>query len=77
MIENLYELIGGRQTIEAATERFYEKVLQDEDLRTFFEQADIAHLGRDRLCSFPCFWVDESIPAKTFMARMPRREGSV
>jgi hemoglobin len=44
MIENLYELIGGRQTIEAATERFYEKVLQDEDLRTFFEQADIAHL---------------------------------
>jgi hypothetical protein len=33
MIENLYELIGGHRTIEAATERFYKKVLEDDDLR--------------------------------------------
>jgi hemoglobin len=44
MIEDLYDLIGGRSTIEAATERFYEKVLQDESLRHFFQQADMAHL---------------------------------
>jgi len=44
MIENLYELIGGRQTIRAATERFYEKVLEDETLRHFFAQTDMAHL---------------------------------
>jgi hemoglobin len=44
MIEDLYDLIGGRSTIEAATERFYDKVLQDESLRHVFEQADMAHL---------------------------------
>ena len=44
MIENLYELIGGRRTIEAATERFYERVLQDDNLRAFFGQADMTHL---------------------------------
>ena len=44
MIEDLYDLIGGRSTIEAATERFYEKILQDESLRHFFEQVDMAHL---------------------------------
>ena len=44
MIENLYELIGGHETIKAATERFYERVLEDENLRPFFKEADIAHL---------------------------------
>lgn len=44
MIENLYELVGGHQTIKAATERFYEKVLEDDNLRHFFEQTDLAHL---------------------------------
>lgn len=44
MIENLYELVGGQETIKAATERFYERVLQDERLRQFFEQADMARL---------------------------------
>jgi len=44
MIENLYELIGGHETIKAATERFYEKVLEDDRLRDFFEQTDMAHL---------------------------------
>jgi len=44
MIENLYELIGGHRTIEAATERFYKKVLEDDNLRQFFKRTDMAHL---------------------------------
>ncbi len=44
MMENLYELIGGYDTIKAATERFYERVLADENLRHFFVQTDMAHL---------------------------------
>jgi hemoglobin len=44
MIENLYELIGGRDTIKAATERFYERVLEDGNLRHFFGQTDMAAL---------------------------------
>ena len=44
MIEDLFDLIGGRRTIEAATERFYEKVLQDEKLRPFFEGIDMTNL---------------------------------
>lgn len=51
MIEDLYELIGGRGTIESATERFYEKILQDEDLRHFFEGVDMADL-RSRQAMF-------------------------
>jgi len=51
MIENLYELIGGGRTIEAATERFYERVLQDERLRPFFAHTDMAHL-RSRQAMF-------------------------
>jgi hemoglobin len=44
MIENLYDLIGGQETIKVATERFYERVLDDERLRHFFEGSDMAHL---------------------------------
>ena len=44
MIEDLYDLIGGRSTIEAATKLFYDKILQDDNLRHFFEGVDVAHL---------------------------------
>ncbi len=44
MIDNLYELVGGHQVIQAATERFYEKVLEDDSLRHFFQQTDMANL---------------------------------
>jgi hemoglobin len=44
MIENLYDLIGGQKTVTAAIDRFYEKVLADENLRHFFKQTDMAHL---------------------------------
>jgi hemoglobin len=51
MIEDLFDLIGGRSTIEAATERFYDKVLHDDNLRHFFEEVDVAHL-RSRQAMF-------------------------
>ncbi len=44
MVEDLYDLIGGRGTIEAATELFYRKVLQDASLRYFFNGVDMSHL---------------------------------
>jgi hemoglobin len=44
MIENLYELVGGQKVIEAATERFYHRILADDTLRPFFAEADIAHI---------------------------------
>lgn len=44
MIDNLLDLIGGRRTIKAATERFYQKVLEDDTLRHFFRRTDMAHL---------------------------------
>lgn len=44
MIDDLYETIGGRQTINAAIESFYRRVLEDESLRPFFDSTDIAHL---------------------------------
>jgi hemoglobin len=44
MIEDLFDLIGGRTNINAATEVFYDRVLQDDNLRPFFEGVDMAHL---------------------------------
>jgi len=51
MIEDLFDLIGGRSVIEAATELFYDKVLHDDSLRHFFEGVDVAHL-RSRQAMF-------------------------
>jgi hemoglobin len=44
LIDDLYQTIGGRQTVQAAIKIFYQKVLNDETLRPFFESTDIAHL---------------------------------
>lgn len=44
MSDNLYDLIGGRSTIQAATEAFYRRVFEDESLRKFFVSSDKAHL---------------------------------
>ena len=44
MIDELYDLIGGRQTIWAATEAFYRRVLADDTLRPFFATTDMAQL---------------------------------
>lgn len=44
MIDQLYELIGGKQTVWAATEAFYRRVLADETLSGFFRHSDMPHL---------------------------------
>jgi truncated hemoglobin YjbI len=44
MIDDLYNLIGGRQTVWAATESFYRRVLADESVSDFFKSTDMAHL---------------------------------
>lgn len=44
MIDQLYDLIGGRPTIVAATESFYRRVLEDGTLRHFFDSSDMAHV---------------------------------
>jgi hemoglobin len=44
VIDDLYDLIGGRQTIWAATESFYRRVLADDTLSPFFKSADMAQL---------------------------------
>jgi hemoglobin len=44
MIDQLYDLIGGKQTVWAATEAFYRRVLADDTMCPFFDRADMAHL---------------------------------
>ena len=45
MIDELYDLIGGRETIWAATESFYRRVFADDTLRPFFKSTDMAQLS--------------------------------
>ena len=44
MIDELYDLIGGKQTVWAATEAFYRRVLADDTIRYFFKTTDMAQL---------------------------------
>jgi len=44
LIDQLYELIGGKRTVWAATEAFYRKVLADPTLSPFFSGTDMPHL---------------------------------
>ncbi len=44
MIDDLYDLIGGRQTVWAATEAFYRRVFADDTLSPFFKTTDVAQL---------------------------------
>jgi hemoglobin len=44
MNENLLEQIGGRHAVQRATELFYNKVLDDDQLQHFFRRTDMAHL---------------------------------
>jgi truncated hemoglobin YjbI len=45
VIDDLYDLIGGRQTVWAATEAFYRRVFADDTLRPFFKTTDMAQLS--------------------------------
>jgi hemoglobin len=44
VIDELYDLIGGNQTVWAATESFYRRVLADDTLSPFFKSTDMAQL---------------------------------
>ena len=44
MIDALYDLIGGKKTIWAATDAFYRRVLADDTMRPFFETSDMHQL---------------------------------
>ena len=48
MIDKLYESIGGSRTIWAATESFYRRVLDDPNLRPFFETANMKRLQAEQ-----------------------------
>lgn len=43
---SLYERIGGEAAVNAAVDRFYEKVLADDRIRHFFEGVDMAKQHR-------------------------------
>jgi hemoglobin len=44
VIDELYDLIGGKRTVWAATESFYRRVFADDTLRPFFGGTDMAEL---------------------------------
>jgi Bacterial-like globin len=44
VIDELYDLIGGRQTVWAATESFHKRVYADDALRPFFKTTDMVEL---------------------------------
>jgi hemoglobin len=41
---DLFSLIGGSQTVAAAVEAFYRRILADESISHFFAHSDLAHL---------------------------------
>ena len=50
MIDELFDLIGGKRIVSAATEEFYRRVLADETLRPFFATTDMGQLlARQRM----------------------------
>lgn len=50
MADELFEIVGGDETIRAATELFYRKVFGDDTLRPFFQTTDMDQLrARQRM----------------------------
>lgn len=47
--ESLYQRIGGKPALEAAVDRFYERVLADDRIRHFFDTVDMeAQRGKQK-----------------------------
>jgi hemoglobin len=44
MVNELFDVIGGKHTVWAATEAFYRRVLADDTLSPFFKETDMAQL---------------------------------
>jgi hemoglobin len=50
VVTKLYDIIGGKLTVQAATESFYRRVFADATLRPFFESSDMKQLlARQRM----------------------------
>jgi hemoglobin len=50
VVDELYDIIGGKLTVQAATESFYRRVFADATLRPFFESSDMEQLlARQRM----------------------------
>ena len=45
-MSSLFERIGGEAAVDAAVDKFYEKVLADERIKHFFEGVDMQRLAR-------------------------------
>jgi Bacterial-like globin len=60
MIDQLYDLIGGKKTVWAATATFYNRVLADDTLRLFLKILIWPDCAKGRACFSPCCWGDES-----------------
>ena len=74
MIDDLYDLIGGRQTVWAATEAFYKKPSRMTHSVIFLRVPIWRSYTLGKACLSPCFSADEScIPAKTSMPLMSVR----
>src|SRR5579864_6419432 len=46
MVDKLYDLIGGKRTVWAATEAFYRRVMADDTLSPFFQETDVEQLQK-------------------------------
>jgi len=44
MSQTIYQEIGGRDAVEAVVDDFYDRVLNDEQLRPYFEETDMTDL---------------------------------
>ncbi len=44
-MSSLYEKIGGEAAVDAAVEKFYQKVIADERIKHFFENVDLKKLS--------------------------------
>ena len=55
--DTLYERLGGQDAIDAVVEEFYDRVLADEDLQSYFAETDTEAL-RDHQSAFLTFVTD-------------------
>jgi truncated hemoglobin YjbI len=73
VVNELYDLIGGKKTVQAATEAFYRRVFADNTLRPFFESSDMAQLlARQRMFLTMLLGGQESYTGKDIAAAHAR-----
>jgi hypothetical protein len=77
MIEDLFDLIGGRSVIEAATSASTTKSCRMIICATSLQVLTWHTSGLGKVCSFPCSSADGCIQGKIFMTLMPSLETAV